>query len=138
MDKIFMISYLMNAPILSIRVMTRRLRALICPLGLAFIPTDSTWPEEYWGDLLVAYHGSWNRSEPVGYKIVRFDLDSQGSVLGQEDFISGWLTEDDLALGRPVDILVTADGSVYISDDKAGVVYRATYTGPAEDDVFFE
>jgi glucose/arabinose dehydrogenase len=114
------------------------LTAHVAPLGLAFIPTDSTWPEEYWGDLLVAYHGSWNRSEPVGYKIVRFDLDSQGSVLGQEDFISGWLTEDDLALGRPVDILVTADGSVYISDDKAGVVYRATYTGPAEDDVFFE
>lgn len=94
------------------------------PLGLAFLATD----------LLVAYHGSWNRTVPTGYKVVRFPLDKQGNPEGEPvDFISGWLqttcviTEaltdcDPEVLGRPVDIFV--DGkNIYISDDKAGVVY---------------
>lgn len=96
------------------------------PLGLAFFPEEG-WPEEYWYDMLVAYHGSWNRTEPTGYKIKRFRLDAQGNVLGQEDFISGWLQEDETALGRPVDILIMPGGVIYISDDKAGVIYKATY-----------
>ncbi|MEK7162473.1 MAG: PQQ-dependent sugar dehydrogenase, partial [Patescibacteria group bacterium] len=53
------------------------------PLGLAFFPEEG-WPEEYWHNLLVAYHGSWNRSEPTGYKIVRYKLDEQGNYLGEE------------------------------------------------------
>jgi len=94
------------------------------PLGLAFFP--ESWPEEYRNDLLVAYHGSWNRTEPTGYKIVRIKLDEQGSFSGElpeiEDFISGWLKNGE-ALGRPVDILIASDG-IYISDDKAGVIYK--------------
>ena len=97
------------------------------PLGLAFIPATESWPKEYWHDLLVAYHGSWNRSVPTGYKIVRFKLDENGISQGVEDFISGWLTRDNRALGRPVDILVQPDGMMYISDDKAGVIYKVTY-----------
>lgn len=111
------------------------------PLGLAFFPPPSAdlrsgkgWPEEFRDDLLVAYHGSWNRSEPTGYKIVRFLLDEQGNQTGpEEDFISGWLPPgggSEGALGRPVDILMLADGSMYISDDKAGVIYRLTYPIP--------
>lgn len=96
------------------------------PLGLDFIPADSEWPRDYWYDLLVAYHGSWNRTEPTGYKIVRFKFDEEGNYLGEEDFISGWL-QDDGALGRPVDILVMADGVVYITDDHAGLVYKVSY-----------
>jgi glucose/arabinose dehydrogenase len=96
------------------------------PLGLAFIP-EKGWPKEYWHDLLVAYHGSWNRSEPTGYKIVRYKLDRKGNLLGEEDFISGWLTENNRALGRPVDILVCPGGIMYVSDDKAGVIYRVAY-----------
>lgn len=112
------------------------LRAHSAPLGLAFIPEEG-WPEEYWYDLLVAYHGSWNRTEPTGYKIVRFKLDahgnyegvdSTGSPLG-EDFISGWLASDNRALGRPVHILVQPGGVMYISDDKAGVIYKVVYYG---------
>jgi glucose/arabinose dehydrogenase len=91
------------------------------PLGLAFFP--ETWPEEYRHDLLVAYHGSWNRSTPTGFKVVRVKLDAQGKFLGIEDFITGWLTSKG-ALGRPVDILIKPEGVMYISDDKAGVIYR--------------
>jgi len=96
------------------------------PLGLAFVPATESWPEEYHYNLLVAYHGSWNRTIPTGYKIMRFRLDSAGNLQGREDFITGWLT-DDGALGRPVDILLRPDGIMYISDDKAGVVYQVKY-----------
>jgi glucose/arabinose dehydrogenase len=97
------------------------------PLGLTFVPATPAWPQEYHYNLLVAYHGSWNRSIPTGYKVVRYKLDSRGQYLGEEDFISGWLTPKG-ALGRPVDILISPDGVMYISDDKAGVVYRITYS----------
>lgn len=95
------------------------------PLGLSFFPEEG-WPEEYWYNLLVAYHGSWNRSEPTGYKLVRYKLDAQGNYLGEEDFISGWLQKDGTALGRPVDVLIQPGGTIFISDDKAGVIYRIT------------
>lgn len=83
------------------------------PLGLAF----------YDNDLLVAFHGSWNRSVPTGYKIIRYKLDAQGNYEGMEDFITGWLTKEG-AIGRPVDILIQPGGTMYISDDKAGVIYK--------------
>jgi len=103
------------------------LQAHSAPLGLDFIPKTDAWPKDWQGDLIVAYHGSWNRAEPTGYKLVRIDFDEDGTYLGTEDFITGWLT-DDGALGRPVDILVLDDGVMYVSDDKAGVIYRVTYT----------
>lgn len=102
------------------------------PLGLTFFPEEG-WPEEYWYNLLVAYHGSWNRSEPTGYKIVRYKLDAQGNYLGAEDFISGWLTKEG-ALGRPVDILIQPGGTIYVSDDKAGAVYKVIYTHASNND----
>lgn len=93
------------------------------PLGLAFVPEEG-WPEEYWYNLFVAYHGSWNRTEPTGYKVVRMKLNSRGEYSGTEDFITGWLTKDG-ALGRPVDVHAVPGGTLYITDDKAGVIYRA-------------
>jgi len=105
------------------------------PLGLGFVPEEG-WPTEYWYDLFVAYHGSWNRSIPTGYKIVRYILDEEGNYVGEvdstgsplpEDFISGWLTNKSNSLGRPVDILVQPGGVMYISDDKAGVIYQVAY-----------
>ncbi len=98
------------------------------PLGLAFVPFDSKWPNFLAGDLLVAYHGSWNRTVPRGYKIKRFKLDENGRVIGQGDFISGWLQRGE-SLGRPVDILILPEGVMYISDDKAGVIYQVKYNG---------
>ncbi|MFA5110193.1 MAG: PQQ-dependent sugar dehydrogenase [Desulfobaccales bacterium] len=94
------------------------------PLGLAFFP--AAWPKEFRYHLLVALHGSWNRTMPTGYKVVRYKLDAAGNYLGAEDFITGWLTPEG-ALGRPVDILIKDNGEMYISDDKAGVVYRVVY-----------
>ncbi len=93
------------------------------PLGLAFIPEEG-WAEEYWYNMLVAYHGSWNRSTPTGYKIARIIMNAEGKYLGTEDFISGWLTSNGKKTGRPVDIKIFPGGVMYISDDSAGVVYR--------------
>ena len=118
------------------------LQAHSAPLGLAFV-SGQGWPVEYRGDLLVSYHGSWNRTVPTGYKIMRFRLDEQGNYLSREDFISGWLTQSDnsflgglavteRALGRPVDILIHPDGVMYVSDDKAGVIYRIVYLGQSK------
>lgn len=106
------------------------IQAHSAPLGLAFIPEEG-WPEEMWYNALVAYHGSWNRTEPTGYKIVRYKLDQNGKFLGSEDFITGWL-KDGKALGRPVDIIVHPGGTIFISDDKAGLIYKVNYAPPAK------
>ena len=98
------------------------LEAHSAPLGLQFVPEEG-WPEEYWHNLLVAFHGSWNRTEPTGYKIVRIKLDAKGNYQGIEDFITGWLSKDGV-YGRPVDLLIQPGGTLYISDDKAGVIYK--------------
>jgi glucose/arabinose dehydrogenase len=100
------------------------------PLGLAFFP-ENGWPKEYQLKLLVAYHGSWNRKVPTGYKIVIYVLDREGKYLGEEDFITGWLQGNE-AIGRPVDILIKENGVIYISDDKAGIIYRVIYEGKKE------
>ena len=108
---------------------TVELPAHSAPLGLAFVPEEG-WPEEYWYNLIVAFHGSWNRSEPTGYKLSRIKLDANGKYLGLEDFISGWLASDGkTSLGRPVDIITQPGGTMYVSDDKAGVVYKVQYMG---------
>ena len=97
------------------------------PLGLAFIPTPSAggWPSEYRDDLLVAYHGSLNRSTPTGYKIVRMKLDKNGNYQGTEDFISGWIGGGKV-YGRPVDLVFGPNGNLYVSDDKVGLIYKIT------------
>jgi len=97
------------------------------PLGLAFVPAVG-WPSDWRNTLLVAYHGSWNRSEPTGYKVVHYVPDADGTYRGVEDFITGWLRGDG-ALGRPVDLLFDDSGTLFISDDKAGVIYRIFYAG---------
>lgn len=105
-----------------------QLQAHSAPLGLSFVPEEG-WPEDYWYNLIVAYHGSWNRSTPTGFKLARVKLNSKGEYQGVEDFISGWLpgTNTNQAYGRPVDVLLLSGGTGYISDDKAGVVYKLNY-----------
>lgn len=109
------------------------LQAHSAPLGLAFFPADG-WSREYAGDLLVAYHGSWNRSEKTGYKIVRFQLDAQGQPTekdGQaEDFITGWLDKNGKVWGRPADVFFApSGGALYISDDENGNIYQLQFQG---------
>ena len=107
------------------------LQAHSAALGIAFIPEEG-WPEEMGNDLLIAYHGSWNRSEPTGYKVVRFNLDqrSREAIGGPIDFLTGFLPEGGRgagdAVGRPAGILAEPGGIVYISDDRAGSIYRIT------------
>lgn len=101
--------------------------AHIAPLGLDFFPKEN-WPEDYQYNLLVAQHGSWNSSVPVGYKIVRMKLNSQGDFLGEEDFVSGFLKNGEVS-GRPADILVSNDDRIYFSDDGAGRIFVIFYQG---------
>lgn len=94
------------------------------PIGIAFL--DKTrFPAEYRGDALVALHGSWNRQTPSGYKLVRVHFE-QGKPVSTTDFATGWLIGS-AAWGRPVDVIVGPDGAVYVSDDRAGMIYRITY-----------
>lgn len=93
------------------------------PLGIAFVTSDK-WPQEYKNNVLVAYHGSWNRTKPTGYKIARFKLDEQGNFIGKEDFITGWLTDKNAVIGRPVDLKFDQEGNLFITDDKLGVIYK--------------
>lgn len=104
-------------------------------LGLAFIPEEG-WPEDMRHDLLIAYHGSWNRSEPTGYKVVRIDLDQDARYQGgaQTDFLTGFLpagAKESEALGRPADVMTEPGGVVYVSDDRAGAIYRVSLNEPA-------
>jgi glucose/arabinose dehydrogenase len=108
-----------------------QMQAHSAPLGLAFYE-GAQFPAEYRNNIFVAFHGSWNRSVPTGYKVVRVNLDDKGQpVGGTQDFITGWLapgeTKKGRWMGRPVGIAVGGDGTMYVSDDSAGVVYRVTY-----------
>ncbi|HXV87120.1 MAG TPA: PQQ-dependent sugar dehydrogenase [Gemmatimonadales bacterium] len=112
------------------------LPAHVAPLGLTFY-TGAMFPPEYHGDLFVALHGSWNRTAPVGYEVVRIDM-AEGRPVGEaRPFVSGWLTGGPRALGygvgrawgRPVDVLVAQDGALLISDDEGHRIYRVTFAG---------
>jgi len=99
--------------------------AHMAPLGLAFYQKGAL-PDNYNDSLFIAFHGSWNRSVPAGYKVVRVKLNERGEILSHEDFITGWLQPDGRKTGRPVDLEQSPDGDLYLSDDTLGVVYRIT------------
>jgi glucose/arabinose dehydrogenase len=98
-------------------------------LGIDFY-TGRMFPAEYQGDAFVAEHGSWNRSQPVGYRIMRVRFSPAGRPQGKWVFIDGWLGRDGSVAGRPVDLEELPDGSLLISDDHAGLIYRVTYRAP--------
>lgn len=101
-------------------------KAHIAPLGMRFY-TGKQFPAEYKNQLLVAQHGSWNRTEPQGYQVALVKF-KDGKPVAEQSFISGWLTDKGEVLGRPVDILTLPNGSVLISDDQLGVIYKVSYT----------
>jgi len=106
-----------------------RFQAHVAPLGIDFY-AGRMFPTAYRHDAFVAQHGSWNRSSPVGYQIMRIRFDAAGRVIGHEPFITGWLRPDGGVTGRPVDLEELPDGSLLISDDAAGLIYRVTYKKP--------
>ncbi len=98
-------------------------------LGILFNTADQ-FPAQYKNSLFVALHGSWNRTKKVGYTIARMLTDSDGKPTGSyEDFVSGWLLPDGRVWGRPVALTLAKDGSMLITDDAAGVIWRLSYTG---------
>lgn len=101
------------------------IQAHSAPLGLTFY-SGEMFPAEYGGDLFIAYHGSWNRSIPTGYKVVRVKM-KDGKPGELEDFVAGWMTATE-KFGRPVDVLVGVNGELYVSDDLGGIVYKITST----------
>jgi glucose/arabinose dehydrogenase len=99
------------------------MQAHSAPLGITFLQRATAFPSQYQGDALVAFHGSWNRSAPTGAKVVRIHVEN-GRPISYEDFVTGWQTSDGKRWGRPVDVLVNTDGTVLISDDQGGAIFR--------------
>ncbi len=99
--------------------------AHVAALGIHFY-RGSMFPPDYKNDAFVAQHGSWNRSVPDGYRIMRVRFDEAGRPVGKEIFAEGWLQQG-RAWGRPVDIKELDDGSLLVSDDRGGVIYRISY-----------
>ena len=103
------------------------MQAHSAPLGLAFY--DGELLGDYRGDLFIAFHGSWNRVPPTGYSVVRVPM-ADGAPSGPaEPFATGWLKPDGSNSGRPVDVVVAADGALLVSDDAGGFVYRIAPRG---------
>jgi glucose/arabinose dehydrogenase len=93
------------------------------PMQMAFYNSD-VFPAEYKGDAFVAMRGSWNRSQPVGYRVVRLHFEN-GKPVRFDDFLTGFLVNNNRAhFGRPVGVAVHTDGSLLVSDDTNGVIYR--------------
>jgi len=99
------------------------------PLTFAFY-NGSQFPAEYRGDMFLALHGSWNRSPRTGYMVVRVPLHGEGKASGEyEEFLTGFVTGDGNVWGRPVGIAVAKDGSLLVSDDGTGSIWRVSYEG---------
>ena len=99
----------------------------VAALGMEFYDGDS-FPEEYRGHVFIAEHGSWNRTNKIGYRVTLVRLDNEGNAVSYEPFAEGWLQGEE-SWGRPVDLQILPDGSLLVSDDQAGAVYRITYAG---------
>jgi glucose/arabinose dehydrogenase len=98
----------------------------VAALGMRFY-TGKMFPKEYRGSVIIAEHGSWNRSKKLGYRLMRVRLDGARAV-SYEPFVTGFLDEGkDEVWGRPVDVEVLDDGSLLLSDDHAGALYRISY-----------
>jgi glucose/arabinose dehydrogenase len=102
------------------------LGAHVAALGMRFYNGDMFLPE-YKNQIFIAEHGSWNRSEPSGYRVMMCRLDADNKVVQYVPFARGWLQPNGDVLGRPVDVEVLPDGSMLISDDKSGAIYRVTF-----------
>ncbi|HUS18886.1 MAG TPA: PQQ-dependent sugar dehydrogenase [Terriglobales bacterium] len=104
-------------------------------LGIAFY-TGTAFPQPYRNDLFVAFHGSWNRSVPTGYKVVRVRMNARGEATAVEDFLAGFVSSGETRRGkwsgRPVGVTVAPDGSLFVSDDTSGAIYRVAFTGQSK------
>lgn len=97
-------------------------------LGMAFY-TGAQFPERYRSGFFSAQHGSWNRTKPVGARVMFTPVNEDGTAGKQEVFAEGWLADTGEYFGRPVDVAQLLDGSLLVSDDYAGAIYRISYQG---------
>jgi glucose/arabinose dehydrogenase len=97
----------------------------VAPLAVRFY-TGKQFPAAYQNQAFIAQHGSWNRSSPIGYRIMLVKLNGD-QVAGYEEFLTGWLKPDGQVTGRPVDLQLLQDGSMLVSDDQEGAIYRISY-----------
>ena len=95
-------------------------------LGMRF-NKDNKFPAEYANAVFIAQHGSWNRSTPIGYRVVVIKMDENGKAKDMEVFADGWLQNVRDVSGRPVDVQFLKDGSMLVSDDFAGAIYKISY-----------
>lgn len=99
-------------------------------LGMTFY-TGDMFPNEYRNAIFSAQHGSWNRTTPVGARVMVTFIDEEGNAT-TEPFAEGWINENGEYLGRPVDVAQLRDGSLLVSDDLVGALYRISYTAPTQ------
>lgn len=105
----------------------QKLGAHVAPLGVEFY-TGKMFPNAYKKQILLAEHGSWNRSKKSGYRIMMVTLNAQGQATSYKPFAEGWLNQDTQDVwGRPVDLEFLPDGSMLVSDDYADVIYRISH-----------
>jgi glucose/arabinose dehydrogenase len=97
-------------------------------LGMTFY-TGKMFPAKYQNAIFSAQHGSWNAVKPRGARVMVTYLDDKGNAVKTEPFAEGWMNEEGFYTGRPVDVKQYVDGSLLVSDDKAGAVYRISYQG---------
>jgi glucose/arabinose dehydrogenase len=97
----------------------------VAAIGMRFY-TGSMFPSEYRNRIFIAEHGSWNRDEPIGYRVTMVRLEGNRAV-SYETFAEGWLRKNGKAWGRPADVLVMPDGALLVSDDEAGAIYRISF-----------
>lgn len=103
------------------------LQAHSAVLQIAFCEGDA-FPPEYKGSAFVTMHGSWDRSKRTGYKVVRVLFDGQGNATGEyEDFMTGFVVDDQRVWGRPVGVAVGRDGSLFVTEDGSGTIWRVTF-----------
>jgi glucose/arabinose dehydrogenase len=107
------------------------MQAHSAPLQLVFYQGNN-FPAEYRGSAFLAMHGSWNRSKRTGYKVVRLLFDGSGKPTGEyEDFMTGFVVSDTQMWGRPVGVAVANDGSLFVTEDGNGTIWRVSYRGNA-------
>ena len=108
------------------------MQAHSAPLQMVFYKGDD-FPADYQGSAFVTMHGSWNRAQRTGYKVVRLLYDAGGKPTGEyEDFMTGFVVSDAEVWGRPVGVAVANDGSLFVTEDGGGTIWRVTYRGGAQ------
>jgi glucose/arabinose dehydrogenase len=104
------------------------LQSHMASLDLTFYDGNQ-FPQDYQHDGFAAEHGSWNRARRVGYKVIRVPIRGGEATGEYEDFLVGFVTQDGNVWGRPVGVAVAKDGSLMVTDDGSGTIWRVAYTG---------